>query len=115
MRRVVVSALCRADGRRFRYPRIGSRARRGGLPEADGGGVGWTGSCDGWTSRAAALAAIRCTPPRLRPTGMVVFATVDGPARRRLHTTVPVAPARLEPGQWLRRRAAQGACWLLGR
>ena len=52
---------------------------------------------------------------RLRPTGMVVFATVDGPARRRLHTPVPVAPARLEPGQWLRRRAAQGACWLLGR
>ena len=57
---------------------------------------------------------------RLRPTGMVVFATVDALARRRPAAQppvvlAPVAPARLEPGQWLRRRAARGACWLLGR
>ena len=53
---------------------------------------------------------------RLRPTGMVVFATVDGPVRRRhaAWATAPggrAAPPPVAPRMWLRR----AACWLLGR
>ena len=53
---------------------------------------------------------------RLRPTGVVVFATVDPPVRRGEAAFTPAAGARLAPPPaaclpWLRR----AACWLLGR
>jgi hypothetical protein len=56
---------------------------------------------------------------RLRATGMVVFATVDGPVRRRHppsdHTRPgPATTGVAEAGVW-RRRAVRSVCWLLGR
>jgi hypothetical protein len=53
---------------------------------------------------------------RLRPTGVVVFATIDRPVRRGEAALAPVAAARLAPPRgearpWLRR----AAWWLLGR
>ena len=50
---------------------------------------------------------------RLRPTGMVVFATVDGPVRRR-RAVSPTPAAPPEPHVLLR-CAGRGVAWLLGR
>jgi hypothetical protein len=50
---------------------------------------------------------------RLRPTGMVVFATVDGPARRRRGAvSTPAAPPEQNV---LLRCAGRSVAWLLGR
>lgn len=54
---------------------------------------------------------------RLRPTGMVVFATLDErrpTAHTRVGMTLPVAPAVELPTDW-RHRALRGIAWLLGR
>ena len=53
---------------------------------------------------------------RLRPTGVVVFATVDRPVRHGVAALAPgaaarQAPPKADPHPWLRR----AACWLLGR